>query len=128
MATQDPQLRIREQKIVLRDLIVACHIGITESERAESQRLKVSLEIEVEPKIPNRDSIEEVLNYGILVRQVRDLCQGNRAELLETLASQIAKLCLENAGVHSVSVGIEKLDRYSDVEGIGIAAVYERSR
>ena len=114
------------QSIVVRDLTVQSSIGVSADERARPQRIRVMLEIEVEPKAPGEDKIAEVVDYGQLVGKVREVCTSTTARLLETLAGEIARACFFDARVRAVKVRIEKLDRYPDVSGVGVALEYPR--
>ena len=112
------------QRIVIRDLTLSSSIGVSTEERARPQLIRVNLEVEIEPKAPVSDKITEVVNYGPLVGRVRTICAESRARLLETLAGQVAETCFLDNRVRVVSVRIEKLDRYPDVGGVGVAMVY----
>jgi dihydroneopterin aldolase len=114
------------QRIVVRDLTLSSSIGVSTEERARPQRIRINLEVEIEPRIPTSDKIVEVVNYGPLVGRVRTICAECRARLLETLAAEVADTCFLDERVHEVSVRIEKLDRYPDVDGVGVAIVYRR--
>jgi dihydroneopterin aldolase len=114
------------QRIVVRDLTVSSNIGVSSEERARPQRIRINLEVEIEPRIPISDKITEVVNYGPLVGRVRAICAESRARLLETLAAEVAKICFLDDRVRVVSLRIEKLDRYPDVGGVGVAIVYHR--
>jgi dihydroneopterin aldolase len=114
------------QSLVLRDLTVQSSIGVSADERARPQRIRVTLEVEVEPKAPRQDKIAEVVNYGQMVGKVRETCANTGARLLETLAGEIAQACFFDARVRAVRIRIEKLDRYPDVGGVGVAMEYLR--
>lgn len=117
----------RGQKIVVRDLTLSSSIGITAQERARPQRIRVNLEIDVAVTKPATDRIAEVVNYSGLVGQVREVCSNTAAQLLETLAAEVAKACCQDGRVQAVIVRIEKLDRYADVGGVGVEVSYTRS-
>jgi dihydroneopterin aldolase len=114
------------QSLVLRGLTVQSSIGVSADERARPQRIGVTLEVEVDPRAPARDKIVEVVNYGQMVGRVRDVCTSTSARLLETLAGEIAQACFFDERVRAVKVRIEKLDRYPDVSGVGVAMEYLR--
>lgn len=114
------------QKIVVRDLTLSSSIGITAQERARPQRIRVNLEIDVTVAKPATDRIAEVVNYSGLVGQVREVCSNTDAQLLETLAAEIAAACSQDDRVQAVAVRIEKLDRYADVGGVGVEISYRR--
>lgn len=116
----------RNQKIVVRDLTLSSSIGITAQERARPQRIRVNLEIEVAAARPATDRIAEVVNYSHLVGQVREVCANTDAQLLETLAAEVAGACCRDERVRAITVRIEKLDRYADVGGVGVEVSYGR--
>ncbi len=116
----------RGQKIVVRDLTLSSSIGITVQERARPQRIRVSLEIDVEAAKPVTDRIAEVVNYSHLVGRVREVCANTGAQLLETLAAEVAAACCHDERVQAVTVRIEKLDRYADVGGVGVEVSYTK--
>jgi len=115
------------QKIVVRDLTLSSSIGVTAQERSRPQRIRVNLEIVVAAAKPATDRIAEVVNYSRLVSQVREVCVNTDAQLLETLAAEVAAACCEDDRVRAVTVRIEKLDRYADVGGVGVEVSYGKS-
>ena len=115
------------QKIVVRDLTLSSSIGITAQERARPQRIRGNLESEVAVAKPAKDRIAEVVNYSHLVGQVREVCSNTDAQLLETLAAEVAQACGQDDRVQAVAVRIEKLDRYADVGGVGVEVGYRKS-
>ena len=114
------------QKIIVRDMTLSCAIGITKDERARPQRLRLNLEVEVVPERPSRDKVDEVVHYGHLAQKLRDVCAGTGAQLLETLAQELAEACCFDPRVRAVRIRIEKLDRYADMGGIGVEINFRR--
>jgi len=114
------------QTIVVRDMTLSCAIGITKDERARPQRIRINLEAEVEPARPAQDKIGEVVHYGHLAQKLRAACAETRANLLESLAGELAQACFFDDRVLALRLRIEKLDRYPDVGGIGIEMAYKR--
>lgn len=115
-----PASETTRQRIVLRDLTLAAHIGVGERERAKAQRLRINAELEVAPERPLDDDPARVVDYRHVVPAIRRLCAERRPRLLETLAEEIAEACLDDARTEAVHVRVEKLDRYSDAAAIGI--------
>ena len=118
---------LTSQKLVVRRLVVACHIGVTERERATAQRLALSLELRVTAQRPVADRLENVVDYGAVARRVREVCRDTRVQLLESLADEIAGVCFDEPTVEQLCLRIEKLDRYQDLDGIGVEMEYTRS-
>ena len=116
-----------EQKLMVRDLTLSCNIGLTEEERLRPQRLKVNLELTLSPLPVLNDEIDETINYGILVKKVRNVCLQTKVKLLETLANDISETCFFDDRIKTVHMRIEKLDRYPDVAGVGIKITRRRT-
>ena len=100
------------QRILLSDLTLPCRIGVTEEERAERQRLRFNLQLEVRPDPPREDRITEVVDYGRLVARIRGVCAEVEFRLLESLSERIAEACFLDERVIGARVRVEKLDRY----------------
>ena len=118
---------LSEQKLVIRDLSLSCHIGLTEEERLRPQRLRISLDLTLTPVPVVKDEIDETINYGTLVKKVRNVCIETKVKLLETLANDISETCFFDDRIKVVHMRIEKLDRYPDVAGVGIEITRTRS-
>jgi len=119
--------QLTEQKLTVRDLTLSCNIGLTEEERLRPQRLKVNLELTLNPLPVLNDEINETINYGTLVKKVRNVCLQTKVKLLETLANDISETCFFDDRIKTVHMRIEKLDRYPDVAGVGIEITRHRS-
>ena len=122
-----PEVTVTAQRILMSDLTLACRIGVTEEERAERQRLRFNLQIEVRPDPPREDRITEVVDYGRLVARIRSVCAEVEVRLLESLSARIAQACFLDERVIGARVRIEKLDLYPDVGGIGSEFEYRRN-
>lgn len=119
-------MRATQQRIVINDLTISCRIGVTDKERANLQRLRINLTLDVQPAPPRLDRITEVVDYGALAAKLRDVCTRVEFRLLETLAGRLAATCFQDHRVERVRVRIEKLDRYPDIAAIGCETTYER--
>jgi len=112
--------RASAQRIHLSDITLPLHIGVTEAERANRQRVRIDIVMEVEPVPPVADKITEVVDYGRIVGRIREVCEHARYRLVESLAEELAEACFQlDDRVLAVSVGIRKLDRYADIGGVG---------
>ncbi len=121
-----PAITVTAQRILMSDMTLPCRIGVTEEERAERQRLRINLQLEVRPNPPQEDKITEVVHYGQLAARIRSVCAEVEVRLLESLSERIAEACFLDERVIGARVRIEKLDRYPDVGGIGSELEYRR--
>ena len=113
--------------LLIRDLVVACAIGVHEHERHGTQRVRINVRVRVaDDEGPIEDSIANVVSYETIVDGIRAIIAGGHINLVETLADRIVDLCLANRRVQGAWVRVEKLDLYPDAAGVGVEV--ERSR
>ena len=116
-------------RVRVRNLLLPCSIGIYEHERQRTQRVRVSVELDIaDPGSFASEDFDNVLNYETIVEGVRSIVAAGHIELVETLAERIAALCLDDDRSISVNVAVEKLDVYSDAESVGVSIVRQRQR
>jgi dihydroneopterin aldolase len=112
-------------RICVRDLVVACPIGVHEYEKQAPQRVRINAELLVEGRV-GRDEFRQVVNYETIVDGIRALSQGRHINLVETLADRILDLCFSDPRVQEAEVRVEKLDVYPEAESIGIVMTRRR--
>ncbi|MBI1985319.1 MAG: dihydroneopterin aldolase [Rhodospirillales bacterium] len=107
--------------VFIRNLMVPCSIGVHRHERDAEQRVRINLDLAVmEGDRPIDDDIRNVICYEQLARGVERICNRGHVNLVETLAENIAAMCLEDRRVKSARVRVEKLDILEDAESVGV--------
>ena len=109
--------------VFVRDLVLDCSIGIHPHEREARQRVRVNLDLAVREGETNGhldDDIGNVVCYEKLTDGVRDLVSREHVNLVETLAEDVAAMCLGDNRVRSARVRIEKLDIMEDAVSVGV--------
>src|SRR5262245_28358171 len=95
--------------ITIKDLAVLCRIGVPDEERANPQRLLITVALRGDfAKACATDEINDTINYFDLSRRVLEFCRDNSFKLIEALAQQIAQIALREFGAHSVNVEVKK--------------------
>lgn len=95
--------------IIVRDLRVKGHVGVTEEERAQAQLLIVSVVLYTDlRKAGKSDDLADTVDYGRVTQELEELITGTRAALLESLAEKIAGHIAAMPGINGVSVEIAK--------------------
>jgi len=95
--------------ILVSELELKSHIGITAEERSVAQRLTVSLQIEPKARfIDLGDEITRTVDYFTVTRRVQQLALEKPRNLIETLAGEIAELILHEFPVARVTVELKK--------------------
>ncbi len=106
--------------LFVHDLVLACRIGVDPRERQVLQPVRLNLDLGVVETGPPRDELADVVDYAALVERVRGALGQRQVKLVETLAEQIATLCLEDPRVRSARVRVEKLDAIADAAAAGV--------
>jgi 7,8-dihydroneopterin aldolase/epimerase/oxygenase len=109
------------RRVLIRDLVLPCEIGVLRREQGAQQRVRINLDLAVreEPR-PIEDDLRNVLCYDEIVSGVRAIVAAGHVNLVETLAERIAAMCLADQRVVRVRVRVEKLDVYPDAASVGV--------
>ncbi len=96
-------------RIIIKELLVRCVLGVDDEERRELQDVLITVTMHADlRKAGQSDRIEDAIDYRAIKKEVLAAAEGSRYRLIEALADRIATLCLAHAGVHSVDVLVEK--------------------
>jgi len=96
-------------RILLQGMVFSGRHGVTDAERARSQRFTVDIEVETSVSRAGRsDRITDTVDYRSLHAIAKEVIGGESAHLIEALAERIAARALEIAGVRAVSVRVVK--------------------
>jgi 7,8-dihydroneopterin aldolase/epimerase/oxygenase len=107
--------------LLVRDLVLAARIGVHAHEQHAPQRVRLNLDLAVaESGQPLGDDLAQVVDYEALIERVRRLVASRHVKLVETLAEQVAALCLDDPRVRSARVRVEKLDVIADAAAVGV--------
>ena len=95
--------------ITLSDLEVDCRVGVTAAERAQPQRLRISLDFEADFSAAARtDALGDTINYQAVAEAVLRLAGQGQWQLIEKLAADIAQLVLDRFQPARVTVEVKK--------------------
>ncbi len=95
--------------ILVSNLAVRASIGVPDAERAEPQRLLVSLAL-----TPRRafdamgDEVAHTIDYAAVCERVKVLAAARARKLIETLASDVAEMILAEFACARVEVEVRK--------------------
>ncbi len=114
-------------KVIIKDLLVRGVIGINEWEREITQNILINVVAYTDTRrAAITDNIEDCVNYKTLSKKVQTHAESAARLTVEALANDLAKLCLEQANVHSVMVRVEKPGAVRFAQSVGVEI--ERSR
>jgi len=98
----DDRIHIEQLKIVAR-------VGVSETERARSQRLALS--ITIWPRFHADDlgdDVTKTVDYSKLCQEAKKFVQGRADKLIETLADALAEHLLRKFAIRRVTVELRK--------------------
>lgn len=85
------------------------HHGVFEHERRDGQRFVIDLTLGVDAAAAARsDDLRDTVDYGSLVGQVQDAVESDPVDLIETVASRVAEVCLSDPRVAWARVTVHK--------------------
>ena len=106
--------------VFIRDLELLAHIGIHGHEITKQQPVRINVDLAVEDTVPLEDRLERVVDYEAITLRIRALIAKGHINLAETLAEQIAGVCLEDPRVCCVRIRVEKLHAVPGAESAGV--------
>lgn len=122
----DAKKRIRH--VFVRDLELEANIGVYKREKGTLQPVRINIDLTVEETEGEvGDKLENVVDYGAVVENVKEILASGHLNLVETLAEKIAAHCLEDERVKVARVRIEKLEVVPEAASVGVEIERERS-
>ena len=96
-------------EIALTGLRVRGFHGVLPSERAEGQDFLIDAVLSVDTRAAAAsDELRDTVDYGGLAVRLADVVAGEPVNLIETLAVQLADVCLADSRVVSVRLTVHK--------------------
>src|SRR5690348_1662802 len=90
-------------------LAVHGHHGVFPEERRDGQEFVIDLTLDVDTRgAAASDDLQQTVDYGSLVDEVRTAVENDPVDLIETLAQRIADVCLSRERVRGVQVTVHK--------------------
>ncbi len=96
--------------IELEHLEIDCIVGILPFERVQEQKVFVDLAMDLDfHAAASSEDVSNTVDYTVISRQLSNLIQDRRFQLIETMAVECARLVLDHhLAVQRVSISIHK--------------------
>ena len=114
-------------KVIITDLKARGIIGINDWEREKPQEILINIVLYADLRRAGQtDDIADCVNYRTVAKKAQQHAETAGRQTVEALAGDIARLCLEEKGVHKAVVRVEKPGavRFSGAVGVEV----ERTR
>ena len=114
-------------KVIIKNLLARGIIGVNDWERKRAQNILINLTLFTDThRAAETDDINDCVNYSTMSKKIFAHAESANRETVEALANDLARICLEDQGVHKVIVRVEKPGAVRFAESVGVEI--ERSR
>lgn len=105
----------------IKDLLIRGIIGISERERAQKQDILINIVLFGDiSKAGQSDAITDCINYRTVAKKTIAYVERSARFTVEALASDLARLCLEEPGVEGVRIRVEKPGAVRFAQSVGV--------
>ncbi len=102
-------ISVFSDKIYIRDLEIRCIIGVNQVERTEKQDVVINIILFTDTRKAGRtDALADSVDYKRVKKSILSLVESSEFLLIEKLADEIAKVCLDDSKVQKVNVTVDK--------------------
>jgi dihydroneopterin aldolase len=115
-----------KDKIFIKNLVLPCHVGLTEEERRQKQNVIFDIEISCDLRQAGAtDDINQTVNYYEIKETILNTVEKEEIKLLEHLAETVATIVLKDPAALGVRVAIKK-EKYASSPEMGIEISRDR--
>ena len=116
-----------KKKIIVRDLLLNIVIGYYRSEKIKKQNVKFNIELDyTNQKNHNNKDIKSIVDYGRIVKTIKNLTKNKHYNFLENLAEDIFDELFKDNRINKIKAKIEKLDAIRETVSVGIEITKKR--
>lgn len=113
--------------LFIKNLKVTCIIGVNTYEREHEQEICMQLFLWTDiAKASRSDHLEDALDYSTIYKEVVKRVEHSKFYLIESLAYEVATMCLQHPLTLKVKVVIEKIGALKKAESAGIELTLEK--
>ncbi|MEP5766118.1 MAG: dihydroneopterin aldolase [Halieaceae bacterium] len=107
--------------VYIRDLRIACIIGIYDWERQVRQQLSLDVEVASDIAAAARSgAIEDAIDYAAMAERITDFVVAGEFQLLETLAEETAQMLLQEFPVSWLRLRVGKPGAVAAAGDVGV--------
>ena len=116
-------------KILIKDLLLRCIIGVNEFERHEKQDVLVNVTIFFDlTEAAETDDIRKTVDYKQITKDIIKLVESSEFFLIETLAERIANVCLKHERIIKVKVAVDKPGALRFARSVGVEIIRRKDQ
>ena len=113
--------------LFIKNLKVTCIIGTDTDEREHAQEICMQIFLWTDiAKASLSDNLEDALDYRAIYDEVVKRVEYSTYYLIESLAYEVATICLQHPLTHKAKVVVEKIGALEKAESSGIELMLEK--
>ena len=114
-------------RILIKDILARCIIGVNDDERREKQDVIINISITTDLRRAGKsDDFRDTIDYRGVKKRVIAMIEVSNYQLVEALAERIADICLEHPAVLAVQVTVEKPGALRFARSVGVEITRQR--
>lgn len=108
-------------RILIRDLVTRCIVGINDEERREKQDVVINIVMWADLSDAGKsDRLEDSVDYRAMKKRILGEVEKSSYHLIEALAERVSEICLDDARVTQVQVTVEKPGALRFARSVGV--------
>jgi len=111
-------------KIKINELRLFGYHGLYKEEKENGQEFLISVTVTQDNK-PENDDISNVIDYSLLVKNIKEIFESKRYNLIESLAVDISDRVMLDRRISSISISVKKENPPIDIDINSVEVVYE---
>jgi dihydroneopterin aldolase len=111
-------------QILIEALVLSAFIGVFDHEYKSSQKLRFDITVDVSPLTAEREhDVQNIVRYDLIVADIKAILTKGHIDLVETLAEDVAKVCLSYDRAEQVCVTVAKLSAFDEAASVGVRII-----
>ena len=116
-----------KRKIIITDFLLNIFIGYRSHEKINKQNVKFNIELDhVNPKHLNDKDIKSIVDYGRIIKVIKNMTKNKHYNFLESLADDLFDKLFKDERIDKIKLKIEKLDAIREAASVGIEITKKR--
>lgn len=108
-------------QILIEGLVLPVFIGVFEHEYGVRQPVRFDVTVEIAPLgLEGEPEMHNIVRYDHIVADIKEIVSKGHIDLVETLAEDVAEICLSYDRTEQVCVTVAKLSAFAEAEAVGV--------
>jgi len=117
----------KDDMVLIKDLLLRSIVGVNEEERHKAQDILLNIRLVTDLRPAGAsDDIADAVNYRTVTKRVIELVETSRFYTVEKLATEIARLVLDEFAVEEITVAVEKPGALRFARSVGVTLTRRR--